>query len=72
MPTFRRGTAWIAVVNRNHPVSVHTCTHEHTAAFVGAHPHMRTGTGCIDIRDRAAIPADGLGQAVRSALQAHH
>lgn len=72
MPTFEYRDGWIALANRKHYLSVYTCMAAHIAEFRASHPAIRTGTGCINFRDRDEIPLDDLAQVIRNALEHEH
>ncbi len=72
MPTFEYRDGWISLANRKNHISVYTCMAEHIAEFRARHPAIKTGTGCINFRDRDEIPLDDLARVVRNALEHAH
>lgn len=72
MPTFEYRDGWIALANQKHYISVYTCMAAHIAGFRARHPAIKTGTGCINFRDRDEIPLDDLAQVIRNALEHEH
>ncbi len=72
MPTFEYREGWIALANQKNYISVYTCMAAHIAEFRARHPAIRTGTGCINFRDRDEIPLDDLAQVIRNALEHEH
>lgn len=71
MPTFETAGGWVAVANQKHYLSLYTCSAEHLDAFKRLHPDIKTGKGCINLRDRDHLPLDDLATVVRSAM-GHH
>lgn len=72
MPTYEYEQGWIALANQKSYISVYTCSAEHIAAFRQRHPALKTGTGCINFRDRDDIPLDDLKAVISSALESRH
>lgn len=72
MPTFEWGEGWLAVANQKNYVSLYTCAAQHLIAFKAAHPAIKTGSGCINFRDREMIPLDDLKTVIKSALEFRH
>jgi len=68
MPTFEWNGGWVAVANQKHYVSLYTCSAEHLEEFRRTHPDIKTGKGCINIRDRDDLPAEDLEPVIRSAM----
>lgn len=72
MPTFQNKAGWIAVANQKSYISVYTCMEQHIADFKTRHPHIKTGKGCINFRDKDDIPLDDLKPVVVSAMEYKH
>lgn len=68
MPTFECEEGWVAIANQKHYVSLYTCSAVHLEAFRLAHPKIRTGKGCVNLRDRDELPVRDLEPVIRSAL----
>lgn len=68
MPTYSHGEGWVALANQKQYVSLYTCSAAHLARFKQHHPGIKTGKGCINFRDRDAIPLDGVKAVVRHAM----
>jgi len=68
MPTFEWNGGWVAIANQKHYVSLYTCAAEHLNEFRHAHPEIRTGKGCINLRDGDELPVEDLALVVRSAM----
>lgn len=69
MPTYKAGAGWVALANRKQHVSLYTCGYHHIEAFKQAHPQVKTGKGCINLRDRDQVPMEDLIQVVRHAIE---
>lgn len=69
MPTFDYAEGWIALANQKSYISLYTCMAQHIAGFRQRHPQIKTGTGCINFRDRDPIPLDDLKAVVESAME---
>lgn len=72
MPTFELDDGWIAIANQKRYISVYTCSAEHIAGFKRRHPTIKTGTGCINFRDRDDLPLEDLEPVVKNALEFRH
>lgn len=72
MPTFTCGEGWIALANQKQYISVYTCMAPHIAEFKRRHPGIKTGTACINFRDRDTIPLADLRLVIESALEYRH
>lgn len=68
MPTFEWNGGWVAIANQKHYVSLYTCSSEHLEVFRIAHPEIRTGKGCINLRDIDEVSIEDLAPVVRSAM----
>lgn len=69
MPTYHVGEGWVALANQKHYLSLYTCGYHHIAAFRRKHPRIRTGKGCINLRDRDPLPLADLRAVVRHAIE---
>ncbi len=68
MPTYKAGEGWVALANQKQHISLY-CGYHHIEAFKQAHPGVKTGKGCIKLRDRDELPMDDLIQVVRHAIE---
>ena len=68
MPTYTTESGWVAVANQKSYVSLYTCAEEHLVSFKKLHPGIKTGKGCINFRDKDAIPLEDLKSVIRSAI----
>ena len=68
MPTFSLGDHWIALANQKSYLSVYTCSAVHLAAFQKKHPKIKTGKGCINIKDNDQFDITDLSSVITSAL----
>lgn len=69
MPTYKAGEGWVALANQKHHISLYTCGYHHIEAFKKTHPGVKTGKGCINLRDRDQVPMDDLIRVVRHAIE---
>lgn len=68
MPTFELGEHWIALANQKSYLSVYTCNHQHLADFQKKYPKIKTGKGCINIKDNDLFELDDLTSVITNAL----
>ncbi|MGI9335714.1 MAG: iron chaperone [Gammaproteobacteria bacterium] len=69
MPTYRIGEGWMALANQKRYVSLYTCSAAHIAPFKAKHPQYKTGKGCINFRERDALPLEDLKAVVEQAMR---
>lgn len=69
MPTYRFSEGWVAIANQKNYVSLYTCGPHHIAAFKLNHPGIKTGKGCINLREQDNFPADDLKNVIRHAIE---
>lgn len=69
MPTFEHERGWISIANQKQYISLYTCMADHIAGFKTLHPHIKTGRGCINFRDRHEISLHDLKPVIISALE---
>ena len=69
MPTYHVDQGWVALANQKHYLSLYTCGYHHIAAFRQKHPRIKTGKGCINLRDRDPLPLADLRAVVRHAIE---
>ncbi len=72
MPTYELGEGWVAAANKKNYISVYTCAAHHLAGFKAKHPNIKTGTGCINFRDKDDIPLEDLKPVIKSAIESKH
>lgn len=78
MPTFENALhdgenpGWIALANKKSYLSVYTCMAAHIKSFKALHPDIKTGTGCINFRDKDSIPLQDLKSVISNALEYQH
>jgi uncharacterized protein YdhG (YjbR/CyaY superfamily) len=70
MPTYTWHDGWVALGNQKDYLSVYTCGAQHLADFKARHPDIKTGKGCINLRDADALPLTDLKQVIHSAMKA--
>ena len=72
MPTYHYQEGWVALANQKHHISLYTCGYHHIQAFKGANPGVKTGKGCINLRDGDVLSKTflvELMQVVRHAME---
>jgi hypothetical protein len=68
MPVFRRGDEWFAMANRAAYISIYLHDVGLVAALVAADKALKSGKGCLNVPDRAALPLAALDAAIRQRL----
>jgi uncharacterized protein YdhG (YjbR/CyaY superfamily) len=68
MPTFTLGEHWIALANQKHYLSIYTCNAQHLAGFQQKYPKIKTGKGCINIKDNDQFELNDLTSVITCAL----
>ena len=68
MPTYRYGGGWVAIANQKGYVSLYTCNAGHLVEFKKRHPNIKTGKGCINFRNRDAIPEKAVREVIEHAI----
>ena len=69
MPTYHVDAGWVALANQKNYVSLYTCGYHHISEFKARHPGIKTGKGCINLRDRDPLPLEDLRAVVRHAIE---
>jgi len=69
MPTYKAKYGWVALANQKHHVSLYTCGAHHLASFKEKYPGVKTGKGCINLKDTDPFPVAALKQVVRHAIE---
>ena len=69
MPTYHVDSGWVAVANQKQYVSLYTCGYHHISEFKTRHPGIKTGKGCINLRDSDHLPLEDLKAVVRHAIE---
>lgn len=72
MPTFVQGEGWVALANQKQYISLYTCSAKHLDAFRLTHPQIKTGKGCINLRNRDDIATDASRPVIKSAIEHRH
>jgi uncharacterized protein YdhG (YjbR/CyaY superfamily) len=68
MPTYSMGDGWVAIANQKNYISLYTCGYHHIKAFKEMHPHFKTGKGCINFKERDALPLEDIRKVIRHAI----
>ena len=69
MPTYRVGEGWVALANQKNYISLYTCGYHHIEAFKARHPKIKTGKGCINLRDKDELPLADLERVIEHAIE---
>jgi len=69
MPTYQVDDGWVAIANQKNYISLYTCGYHHIETFKQKHPDIKTGKGCINFRDKDALPLGDIDDVVRHAIQ---
>lgn len=72
MPTWELGEGWVALADQKQYISVYTCGEMHLEAFKELHPEVKTGKGCINIRNKDDFPLEDLTIVIESAMEHRH
>ncbi len=68
MPTFELNGHWLALANQKNYLSVYTCAAPHLVSFQVKYPKIKTGKGCINLKDKDTFEIDDLIPVITSAL----
>ena len=68
MPTYESPSGWVALANQKQYISLYTCGPQHLEAFKRQCPDVKTGKGCINIRERDELPLRELASVIESAM----
>jgi uncharacterized protein YdhG (YjbR/CyaY superfamily) len=68
MPTYQVDDGWVAVANQKNYISLYTCGYHHIEKFKAKHPDIKTGKGCINFRDKDALPLADIEDIVKHAI----
>ena len=72
MPTFSMGDGWVALANQKSYISLYTCSAEHLKEFKKKYPKVKTGKGCVNIKDKDDFPLRDLASVISSAMEMRH
>jgi len=68
MPTYEKGPNRAAIGSQKHCISVYCCSGEIIDNIRKKHPGLRTGKGCVRIRDSQEVPTRDLAASFRKAM----
>ena len=68
MPTYSMGDGWVAIANQKNYISLYTCGYHHIKEFKEKHPHFKTGKGCINFKEKDALPRGDIRKVIRHAI----
>lgn len=60
MPTFQLGENWLAVANQKSYISIYTVSNDQIEGFKTKYPKVKTGTGCINLKDSDPLDTSDL------------
>lgn len=69
MPTWRQGKGWVSLANQKHYVSLYTNGARNLKEFKRDFPGIKTGTGCINFREKDELPEEGVRRVIRHAME---
>lgn len=69
MPTWKSEKGWVSLANQKNYVSLYTNGARNLSEFKAAHPEIKTGTGCINFREKDTIPEEAVKQVIRHAME---
>lgn len=69
VPTYHAQSGWVALGYWKQGVSLYTNGAHHLVRFKAAHPRIKTGTGCINLRLTDEVPVDALREVIRHAME---
>lgn len=72
MPTFESEKGWVALANQKNYISLYTCSAKNIAEFKNLHSHIKTGKGCLNIKDKDDFPLADLDSVIRNALSGNN
>lgn len=68
MPTYRYQDGWVAIANQKSYISLYTCGAHHLQEFKANYPDYKTGSGCINFRNKDEIPDQAILQVIEHAM----
>lgn len=68
MPTFELNGHWVALASQKNYLSIYTCAAPHLVSFQDKYPKIKTGKGCINIKDKDEFELEDLAPVIISAL----
>ena len=69
MPTYKYKDGWVAIANQKNYVSLYTCSALHLVNFKKLYPNIKTGTGCINFREKDPIPEKAVKAVIEHAIK---
>lgn len=69
MPTYHVCDGWVSLANQKNYISLYTCGYHHSEQFKSKYLKIKTGTGCINFRDKYEIPLSDLKQVIKHAIE---
>lgn len=68
MPTYSKDDGWVALANRKNYISVYTCGYHHIESYLEKHPHIKSGKGCLNFKDKDEINLSDLRVVIQHAI----
>lgn len=69
MPTYEHKQGWIAVGNQKAYLSVYTCGLQHLQSFKQRYPAIKSGKGCLNLKDKDQFEINDLTSVITSAME---
>jgi len=69
LPTYQVDEGWVAIANQKNYISLYTCGYQHIESFKAKFPTIKTGKGCLNIKDTDPLPMEELRVVVQHAIQ---
>lgn len=69
MPTYTFGEGWVALANQKNYISLYTCGYHHIESFKANNPGIKTGKGCINLKDDDDLPIKDMKRVVTHAFE---
>ncbi len=68
MPSYHIGEQWVAIVSQKFYISLYTCNPNNLQKFRDAFPHIRTGQGCINFKDKDELSESAIKEVILASL----
>lgn len=69
MPTYEHKQGWIAVGNQKAYISIYTCGLQHLQSFKQRYPAIKSGKGCLNLKDKDQFDITDLECVITSAME---
>lgn len=69
MPTYKFDEGWVALANKKNYISLYTCSEYHIQIFKLKYPKIKTGKGCINIKNDDKFDLSDLEDVIKHAIE---